>query len=311
MNTHQQTPELADNDDLPIGRILSRREVLALFGAAGSVLLVAGCAPVQPPGQPVAEAMATVEATTISATVEATVEATAAEAANTALPSCVVRPELTEGPYFVDEMMNRSDIRINSADGAVSAGIPFLLTFAVSQVSNNACTPLAGAQVDIWHCDAYGEYSGVTDNAEGFTTVGQDFLRGYQVTDAGGLATFTTVYPGWYRGRAVHIHFKIRVPAAENQIYEFTSQLFFDDAFSDQLYAQKPYASKGQRDRLNSTDNIYQESGGQLLLVPTAANDGYAATFAIALDLADEAVGQSDSGQGGPGGPGGRRGSGG
>jgi protocatechuate 3,4-dioxygenase beta subunit len=127
----------------------------------------------------------------------------------------------------------------------------------------------------------------VTDRAEGFTTVDQDFLRGYQITDEHGVAAFSTIYPGWYRGRAVHIHFKIRTPAGAQQTYEFTSQLFFDDAFSDQVFTQSPYAGKGQRDRLNSTDGIYQQSGGQLLLAPTTIDGGYAATFAIALDLSE------------------------
>jgi hypothetical protein len=170
---------------------------------------------------------------------------------------------------------------------------------------NGACIPLAGAQVDVWHCDALGVYSGVTDTAEGFATVGEDFLRGYQISHANGVAAFSTIYPGWYRGRAVHIHFKIRTPAGADQVYQFTSQLFFDDAFSDQVYIQEPYAGKGQRDQSNSTDGIYQQSGGQLLLTPVTAGGGYAATFDIALDLSDTEAGQADGGQGGPGDPGG------
>ena len=119
------------------------------------------------------------------------------------MPDCVVRPELTEGPYFVDEKINRSDIRTDTTTNAVSAGVPLVLTFLVSQIGSSACTPLQGAQVDIWHCDALGVYSDVSGNSG-------NFLRGYQVTDANGQAQFTTIYPGWYRGRAVHIHFKIR-----------------------------------------------------------------------------------------------------
>lgn len=297
-----------DNDDLPVGRILSRREVLTLFGAAGGALLVAACVPPTQTGATQPTIAATTAAPAATATTAPTVAATT-EPATTPLTSvCVVRPELTEGPYFVDEQLNRSDIRTNSADGSLKEGIPLALTFNISEVSNGACVPLAGAQVDIWHCDALGVYSGVTDTAEGFATVGEDFLRGYQVTDTNGVAAFSTIYPGWYRGRAVHIHFKIRTPAGAEQVYEFTSQLFFDDAFSDQVYTQQPYASKGQRDQLNSTDGIYQQSGDQLLLAPTAANGGYAATFAIALDLSDAETGQPDgfaSPGGSPGGPGG------
>lgn len=295
-----------DNDDLPVGRILTRREILTLFGAAGGALLVAACVPTQTgETQPtISAATMAPTATTAAPTATATTEAVSAPLTGV----CVVRPELTEGPYFVDEQLNRSDIRTNSADGSVKEGVPLVLTFNVSEVSNAACVPLAGAQVDIWHCDALGVYSGVTDTAEGFVTVGDDFLRGYQITDAKGVAVFNTIYPGWYRGRAVHIHFKIRTPAGAEQAYEFTSQLFFDDALSDQVFTQQPYASKGQRDRLNSTDGIYQQSGGQLLLAPTAANGGYAATFDIALDLSDNATGQADgfdqpgSGPGRPGG---------
>lgn len=277
MNNH-----LLDNDDLPVGRILSRREILTLFGVASGALLVASCAPIQP--------------ATLQLTAEAT--ATAANAAEvaadtTAAPSCVVRPELTEGPYFVDQQLNRSDIRVNSADGVISEGVPLVLTFNVAQVSGGVCSPLPNAQVDIWHCDALGVYSGVA-NTPG------DFLRGYQLTDANGMATFTTIYPGWYRGRAVHIHFKIRLAASTAQVYEFTSQFFFADAFSDQIYTLQPYASQGQRDQLNSTDGIYQQSGGQLLLAPVADGDGYAAKFDIALDLSDTETGATDSGGGRP-----------
>jgi protocatechuate 3,4-dioxygenase beta subunit len=242
-----------DNDDLPVGRILKRREVLKLFGLTGSALLVgglSGCSSAQ------------TETNTGTGT----------------LPSCVVRPELTEGPYFVDEMLNRSDIRSDPGSGAVSAGVPLVLKFLVSQVGSS-CSPLGGAQVDVWHCDALGVYSDVQDRS--FDTTGQKFLRGYQTTGADGVAQFTTVYPGWYQGRAVHIHFKIRTSSG----YEFTSQLFFDDALSDEVYLQEPYASKGKRTLLNSGDNIYQNGGSQLLLTTTKEADSYAATFDVGLNI--------------------------
>jgi protocatechuate 3,4-dioxygenase beta subunit len=209
---------------------------------------------------------------------EAQTAAATVEVANaTAMPACVVRPEVTEGPYYVNEDLNRSDIRSDPSSGAVKEGIPLALTFKVSQVTSSGCAALPGAKVEIWHCDAAGIYSDVSD--PGFNTKGQQFLRGYQVTDANGNAAFTTIYPGWYRGRAVHIHFKVHPDA--NTV--FTSQLFFDDALSDQVFTQAPYASKGQRDTLNSNDNIYNP---QLLVTTSQSGQGYAATFDIGIQKA-------------------------
>jgi protocatechuate 3,4-dioxygenase beta subunit len=136
--------------------------------------------------------------------------------------------------------------------------------------------------VDIWHCNALGAYSDVSD--PGFDTSGQQFLRGYQATDANGVAAFTTIYPGWYSGRTVHIHFKIRtgVGEGETSFYDFTSQLFFDEALNDQVHTQQPYAIKGDRDTLNSRDNIYDD---QLLLTASQTEEGYAAAFDIGLQM--------------------------
>ena len=184
---------------------------------------------------------------------------------------------MTEGPYYVNEDLNRSDIRTDPSTGTAKAGAALQLTFNVSQVSSSGCTPIQGAKVEIWHCDAAGQYSDVSDR--GFNTKGQQFLRGYQETDANGKATFTTIYPGWYSGRAIHIHFKVHPTA--NQ--EFTSQLFFDDTFSDTVLAQEPYASKGQRDTRNNNDGIYKSD---LLLTVSQSGQGYAATFDIGMQTA-------------------------
>ncbi|MBW4507558.1 MAG: intradiol ring-cleavage dioxygenase [Scytonematopsis contorta HA4267-MV1] len=257
------------NNNLKLGRILSRREALTLFRAVGTAILVVGCIPRK----------------SNSTQVQSSIDVRASSTANTAaLPACIVSPEQTEGPYFVDEKLNRSDIRSDPADGSVKEGVPLKLTLRITGVSGTACTPLVGAIVDIWHCDALGVYSDVTDRS--FNTVGKKFLRGYQITDANGTVQFSSIYPGWYQGRTVHIHFKVRTNATSGQSYEFTSQLYFDDSISDQVYAQAPYASKGQRTLKNAEDGIFQGGGDKMLLKLTKNGQGYAATFDVGLQMA-------------------------
>jgi len=259
-----------DDDDRPIGRILTRREVLALLGGSA---LVAACAP----------STLTAPSATGTATRAAATTAAASASSTAALPSCVVRPALTEGPYFVDEKLNRSDIRSDPSTNVVKPGVTLGLAFLVSKVSGSSCTALADATVDVWHCDALGVYSDATDPTFG-STKGTKFLRGYQTTNASGAAKFTTIWPGWYQGRAVHIHFKIRTAAANGQVSDFTSQLFFDEGLNDQVFALSPYSQKGGSGRLrNQADGIFQGSGGKLTLAPTKTPDGYAATFDIGL----------------------------
>ena len=176
------------------------------------------------------------------------------------------------------------------------AGVPLRLAFRVSQVSGGACAPLSGAVVDVWQCDAAGVYSDVRDG--GSNTTGKKFLRGYQVTDANGVAQFTAIYPGWYAGRAVHVHFKIRTGgpatsgagagaagAGAGAPREFTSQLYFDDALTDKVHAQAPYATKRGSRHKNDADAIYRVGGRELLLNAVPDGQGYAATFDIGLQL--------------------------
>ncbi len=197
-------------------------------------------------------------------------------------PHCVAQPEQTEGPFFVDTALERSDIRHDPKTGRVSVGAPLALRFVLSRMTpTGACAVLPGAHVDIWHCDAAGVYSGVEDRSR--DTLGQQFLRGYQVSDAGGVVNFTTIYPGWYRGRAVHIHFKVRVPGVGGRTDEFTSQLYFPDELTDRVHAREPYAAhKGQR-LLNSRDMIFREGSTQLILPLVGQGDGYASTYRIAM----------------------------
>ena len=300
-----------DNDDRQIGRILRRREVLALIGGTGGAAFLA---PRILPGMSGAAAtLFGTDASTLAAAntaFSASNETTYAAdtLAQSDLPSCVVKPELTEGPYFVDSQLDRSDIRVEPSDGSIKPGVPLTLAFTISQIANGGCTSLANAKIDVWHCDALGVYSGVNDNIISNTTSEQKFLRGYQLTDADGHAQFTTIYPGWYTGRAVHIHFKIRTTSTTGDAYEFTSQFFFDDSLSDQIFTLAPYTTRTGRRMRNADDNIYQSGGDQLLLNSTASGDGYAATFAMGLDLSDMQVGAPDgngaSGAGGPGRPG-------
>jgi protocatechuate 3,4-dioxygenase beta subunit len=200
------------------------------------------------------------------------------------LPDCVVRPAQMEGPYFVDERLLRSDIREDPSDGSVSEGALFALTIVVSRVDGTACTPLPGVLVDLWHCDAAGIYSDVQDPA--FDTRGRKFLRGYQLTDAGGAASFVTIYPGWYTSRAVHFHFKIRTDPDAATGFDFTSQLYFDDLFTDGVFLQEPYASRGERTVRNADDLIFQGGGAQLVLdaQPDGAG-GYTATFRLGVEI--------------------------
>lgn len=191
-------------------------------------------------------------------------------ATTTAVPSCVVKPALTEGPFFVDEKLNRSDIREDRA------GTKLRLTFNVSSLAGVACTALQGAQVDVWHCDADGVYSDVSQN----NSVGKKFLRGYQLTDENGAAAFTTIFPGWYSGRAIHIHFKIRVST-----YEFTSQLFFDDSTLDAVLSKDPYKDRGSPNTRNASDGIYASGGSQMIPTVKSEGSGYSAAFDIGLQL--------------------------
>ena len=239
-------------EDAPGVRLLSRRELVALIGASAACLLGKS---VMPPW-----ALAASDS-----------------------QSCIVRPEQTEGPYFVDERLNRPDLRSDPTNGLLRPGTALALTLLISRLDAGGCVPLAGAQVDLWHCDASGIYSDVRDPH--FTTVGQKFLRGYQLTDEQGAARFLTIYPGWYEGRTVHIHLKIRTDPHARRGYEYTSQMYFDDGLTDRVFLAQPYAARGPRHARNLDDRIFRRGGDQLMLAPTPTVDGYAAAFAISLHL--------------------------
>ncbi len=182
---------------------------------------------------------------------------------------CSVSPSMTEGPYFVDERLNRSDLTAGATHAAVTQGLPLELDINVVSSHATGCLPLGGIQVDVWHADAAGTYSEFGSGA------GQSFLRGYQVTGANGRVSFRTIYPGWYAGRAIHLHVKARLfSAAGNKTFEFNTQLFFDEAVNDIVNARAVYNTRGTRTTRNAQDDIY---GGQShWFDPSTAGQGFA-----------------------------------
>jgi protocatechuate 3,4-dioxygenase beta subunit len=175
------------------------------------------------------------------------------------LVTCVLAPQMTEGPYYVEG----DKVRRNVTEGR--PGVPLALRLTVVDVSS--CKPIRNAAVDIWHCDAGGVYSGTSVQS----TQDRAFLRGIQRTDRNGLALFRTIYPGWYPGRAVHIHLKVYIGG--NTVH--TGQLFFPDALTDAVYRRAPYNRRPGRDTRNASDSIYRNGGSRSLLRIARSGKGY------------------------------------
>ncbi|MFA9400912.1 MAG: hypothetical protein ACERKT_07365 [Acidobacteriota bacterium] len=189
---------------------------------------------------------------------------------------------MPEGPYFVDELLDRSDVR------ASKDGIRTTLTINLFSADAN-CDPFSGATVDMWQCDAQGKYSDVSPN----NTVGQTFLRGYQMTDSNGQVTFTTIFPGWYPGRTIHIHLKFRVTDGGSTTYEFSTQVFFKDSDIDAALATPAYARNENPFVTNANDHIYDPA----MVVPLTGNvtKGFKGTVDVGLAGMPEEVKAADS----------------
>jgi protocatechuate 3,4-dioxygenase beta subunit len=185
--------------------------------------------------------------------------------------TCTLYPQQTEGPFYLDDDLVRSDI----TEG--KAGAWFRLRIRV--LSANGCAPLAGVPVDVWQCDSGGVYSGFPGQLGGLDTSGQTFLRGTQLTDSDGWVEFISIYPGWYPGRTTHIHFKVH-PTPNT---EAISQLYFPEEVTTAIYQTAPYDARGQKDTSNAADGIAQSGGMPPLCAVSKAAQGYEGTLTVSV----------------------------
>lgn len=181
--------------------------------------------------------------------------------------TCVLAPEQTEGPYYVDD----AAVRRNVTEGRPGVA----LTLRLTVVDASTCKPVKNAAVEIWHCDAGGIYSGTSQQG----TADERFLRGVQRTDAKGLAIFRTIYPGWYQGRTVHIHTMVHIGG--NVVH--TGQLYFSDAVTDAVYKRSAYSSRPNRKPRNAGDSIYRNGGRRSTLKLVKKGSAYTGSITMGV----------------------------
>ena len=227
-------------------RLLTRREALGAVGAAGAALAF-GCG--DSPTSPSAAATTTTPTSTNA--------------------TCAVTPTETNGPYPSLTDLFRSDIRENKS------GTVLTLTIHVVNVSNG-CAAVPNANVEIWHVDAAGDYS------QYGTQTTQTFLRGIQTTNGNGDVTFTTIYPGWYQGRATHIHVEVTMAGRSVMV----TQIAFPESINNAVHASGTYASRGTNPMSNLSDGIFSDSLSSEIVTPTGSvGAGYAATFQVGVSV--------------------------
>jgi protocatechuate 3,4-dioxygenase beta subunit len=196
--------------------------------------------------------------------------------------TCTLTPSATQGPYYFDADKVRSDIREDRQGTR--------LRVAIKVQDSETCKPLPNAVVEIWHCDAAGLYSGAEASSTGrgggqpgggsgdlTPTDDKRYLRGAQVTNSDGIVQFTTIWPGWYRGRTVHIHAMVHVSNSR----VLTTQMMFDEALNTKVLATQPYAARTGRDTFNDDDNIFRSG---MLLKVTEESDGYLGVIVFGAD---------------------------
>jgi protocatechuate 3,4-dioxygenase beta subunit len=264
--------DIMENDDATVGRIFSRREAISVASRAGFGLVVFG--------GPLCGAMGN---TPLSPSPEV---------------HLVASPSLEEGPFFVDERLNRSNLVGQTLREAVAKGIPLDLKFTLYHAYGEKFSPMEGAQVDVWQADGHGVYSDESNPMNFENTSHENWLRGYQVSGGDGVVRFRTILPGWYEGRTAHIHLKIRrFSVSGRKTSEFTTQVFFDDHLMDQIYAKPPYNTRGTRNVRNQNDHVYNVLGADgspagglttLKLSSNPSSGSYISNFSIALTSENE-----------------------
>lgn len=285
MNTLMPT-EHSSKPDVTLPAVTRRAALRVLGGAAGAVLLT-GCRGTGDSTGSVTRADMTGADTIGTDTSGTTGMAGATTAADSS--SCAVTPEGEIGPYFADDSavgFNRIDIRANIDGTRTQPGIPLTLNITVVD-TEKGCAGLQNAQVDIWHCNAEGVYSdeGVED------TRGETWLRGFQLTGPAGKVQFITIFPGWYAGRATHIHLRVRskYSAASSARDEAnTTQVFFPQATVNTVTTKvAPYNSRGANFTTNAGDHVYtmQTEGRMELALMGDARSGYRANVTIGLPI--------------------------
>jgi protocatechuate 3,4-dioxygenase beta subunit len=240
---------------MPGHKTLSRRDALGLLGIAGAGLSL-GCG------------SGSVTGTTPTTT------AGGGTAGGSASGACAVTPTETIGPYPSLTNFIRSDIREGKA------GTPVALAITVVNTAGS-CGPVSGAAVDIWQCDAEGHYSEYSQT--GYNGTGQTFLRGIQTTDGSGRVTFTTVFPGWYQGRATDIHVEVKVGGAVVKV----TQIAFDASVTAAVYGTGVYATRGQNPTSNASDGVFSDGVASETATITGGDpaSGYTARFTVAVSL--------------------------
>ena len=192
--------------------------------------------------------------------------------------SCTTTATETEGPFPTKNPSSLVSSDITSDRSGTKLTVKIII-----QNKNNSCAVLSNVLVDIWHCDAagnYSEYGGTGMQSTNYTNV--HFLRGRQTTDANGLVTFTSIYPGWYSGRAPHIHVHVYNNSGKSLL---VTQIAFPEDISKLVYAQGVYASHGQADTTNARDNVFGDgTSTEMSTVTGSASAGYVLTHTIVVN---------------------------